>query len=94
MLDDNFPELFWNEYINLDYNLPRQDNLEKIRKYLDRYPQFQGFTGEEYQELHLREKIEKLTGLTFSWRSWGALMSAYMNTKKGVRGYSYISFYM
>lgn len=92
--DENFPELFWEEYLNLDFNILRQDKLEKIRKYLNRYKQFQGFTGEEYQEEHLKEKIEEITGLTFSWRSWGALMAAYMNSKAGIRKFSYIDYYM
>lgn len=97
-----FPKLFFME--ELAERTKNEDNyedainlvglLKDIKCFLDENPEYQGYTGEQYQESDLSEKIERLTGLTFSWRNWGSFMASYMNTKEKARLYHYMSFYM
>lgn len=87
-----FPEFYWDEYVD-DMNYSgKEDELAMIKKILDNNPKYHGLTGERLQEQydHYLEGEE----MDFTWRSWGQLMAAYMNTKEGKRKYNYMSFYM
>jgi len=102
-----FPKLFWNEYVyeyDKDYTFSviekwdtyfdRTEALQKIYIYLLDHPEYHKYSGEKYQNSELEEKIFEVSGIRFSWRSWGALMAAFMNEKERKRKYHYMSFYM
>jgi hypothetical protein len=94
------PELFWHEYVasrtamydNYKDVAKELKDLEKIKAHLDKNKKLQGISGEELQEDYNYFNDNKL--YNYTWRSWGALMSAYMNTKEKKRKYNYMSFYM
>ena len=100
---EQFDKRFWEEYVynyEVDYNL--QDNyreyvkrikyLDKIKTILDEHPEYHGLTGEQLQEKY-NDYLDG-TYITFSWRGWGDLMAAYMNSKIKKRKYHYMDFYM
>jgi len=94
---DQFPKLYWEEYIFRcdEYNVENIKEFNKKKKYheelkqfLDNNKELQGITGEQAQEINLGKFGN------YSWRAWGAMMAAYMNSKIGKRKYHYMSFYM
>jgi len=98
-----FPKFFWAEYVAnemYERNYTFEDMINycgvmgDLYEFLKKHSKYHGCSGEKYQETGLREYVEKLTGMTFSWRSWGALMSAFMNSKEKKRKYHYINFYI
>lgn len=98
---EQFPKLFWEEYVykHSVYNdcSYKQYNKEvkelfDIKGFLDRRPKYQGISGDAYQNNGLYGG--KDIRMKFSMRAWGALMAAYMNSKKKKRLYSYIDYYM
>lgn len=107
-IKEQFPKLFWEEYV-FRYDptdsfrdkdtylsiIKKANNLWHIWEFLESNPEFHGYTGQEYQsKIGLSEDIYDISGMTFSWRAWGQLMAAYMNSKKGKRLYHYMDFYM
>lgn len=92
--DPNFPCLFWNEYV--DERLNKNYKLAyELKKFIDDNQDIQGMTGEQMQDdPSVCLEIESILGHGMTWRSWGAMMSAYMNEKEGLRKYNYMSFYM
>jgi hypothetical protein len=100
MLNEMFPKLYWNEYVAEHTKM--YDNwkdvsdvlseLEKIKVFLDKNKKYHGISGEELQDKYNYFNNKKL--FDYSWRSWGSLMSAYMNTKKKERKYDYMSYYI
>lgn len=100
---ETFEKLFWEEYVGrywidnrfkLSYNdfQKRLKELDKIKKYLDKHSNLQGMTGEQLQNV-FNYKLGKLK-VEYTWRGWGALMAAYMNSKVKERKYHYMDFYM
>ena len=105
-----FKRLFWEEYLyesefqyyNTFSKMPtfkeiatNTKNMNKIKDFLDKNPELHNITGGSYQQTPLYDTISKITkGMTFSMRAWGALMAAYMNSKKKKRLYDYMSYYM
>jgi len=98
-----FKRLFWEEYLfeydsffNFDTkysDMTKQVKyLNSIKKILDDNPEYQGITGFQLQEVY----GNRLSGrdMPFTWRAWGKLMSAYMNSKAKRRKFDYMSFYM
>jgi hypothetical protein len=102
-LKNMFPKYFWAEYIantayERNYTFEDMVNycgiMNDIYDFLWKNKKYQKYTGEQYQESKLHDIIEKRFGMTFGWRSWGALMAAFMNTKEKERKYTYMSYYM
>ena len=98
-----FKKLFWEEYVYTYCSISSYTQsfkeykknikkLNKIKKILDNNKKYQGITGEDLQEKY-NHKLEGLD-INFSWRSWGSLMAAYINSKIEKRQYHYMSFYM
>ena len=94
MVEESFPKLFWLEYV---YMLSRYketyeeytqfiDEMREIEDWLDMHPEVHGLTLNDVK--HDYSFAEKFTS-----RSWGSIMSAYMNTKLKTRTYNYMSFY-
>ncbi len=97
-----FRFMFWEQYVHSydweydydeDYEVysARVKRLNRVKRWLDRHPEFHGLTGEQKQ-LSTYKFPSYVVG--FSWRGWGALMAAYMNSKCKERLYDYTSFYM
>ena len=99
-----FPLFFWEEYVaNQTYYCDKWEDaqdtlfqLQTIKEFLDTHSKFQGCTGEELQEKYnyFEEYFDGIGGLDYSWRAWGQLMAAYMNSKECDRKYTYMDFYM
>jgi hypothetical protein len=92
-----FPKLFWEEYVADRCSTDEQkENANKIYEFLLSNEELWGITGEQLQEDYSYFKdIEGLNiDFSYTWRSWGSLMSAFMNEQKGERIYHYMSFYM
>ena len=87
-----FPEFYWEEYVEDRYYPGAKEELAMIKNILDKNPEYHGLTGERLQEQYDHMLVGE--EMDFTWRSWGALMAAYMNTKEGERKYNYMSFYM
>lgn len=87
--ENMFPKETWEEY---EKRMGYYKDIIIIKKLLDEHPELHGLTGGQLQE----EFDHTLYGvdIKLSWRGWGALMSAYMNSKEGKRKYNYMSFYM
>jgi hypothetical protein len=79
--------------------------LQTLYRVLDAHPQYQGISGEELQNVYdhklpVTAKVDDCLWSTmdcsdYSWRGWGRLMAAYMNTKEKTPGkYDYMDFYM
>jgi len=104
---EQFPKLFWEEYIfqyeprymhkDKDTYKSLLDNATKmvtLWEFLEDHKEHHGCTGNIYQNSELYGIVQSITGKSYSMRAWGALMSAYMNSKKGKRKYHYMDFYM
>lgn len=89
MMNNMFPKETWEEYYE---RYQDKELLDSIKEELDNNPHFIGLSGEELQEIH--NKWLGRVNVPHSWRGWGALMSAYMNSKEGKRKYCYMDFYM
>jgi hypothetical protein len=101
---EGFEKLFWDEFIDLESHqsiclaikvkakptFTKKDfvkHYSKIKKFIDSHNMV-GMTGEGYQNSKYYNKFNA------SWRGFGAIMAAYMNTKIGKRKYDYMDFYM
>ena len=96
--EEQFPKMFWEEYVYKYYiNRTYQEYSEherwfsNLRHFLNCHEELHGVTGEYIQ--NNPGCIPKEFDI-FSWRSWGAVMAAYMNSKEKERKYTYMSFYM
>lgn len=88
-------KLFWREYLKKDSFGGKRTKIEiiylnKIKKFLDKNPKYQGIDGHSYPY----KKIKKFSKHTFTARAWGHLMASYMNSRAKRRKYDYLSFYM
>ena len=98
---EHFPKMFWEEYVyrfreHFNYNEFKEHikYLTKIKKVLDKNIEYQGLTGQQLQYI-CQYKLNGIKGeLNYTWRSWGSLMSAYMNSKLKERKFHYMNFYM
>lgn len=100
--DEMFPKLFWDEYVSSQTCYidsweeveKEKDYLNLIKNFLDTHPKYQGCSGEEVQDSYNYFEDIFNFPLQCSWRGWGDLMSAYMNSKHLDRRYHYLDFYM
>lgn len=102
MSEEDFPKKTWQEYRDVvaEWNKDGETlpfilaNLDFVKWWLDNHKEYQGITGNQLQEeYNYFEEVHPLA-FNYSWRAWGALMSAYMNSKEGERKYHYMNFYM
>lgn len=93
-----FSRLYWDEYVAYEEHMLKIHGLSKksekkewskLKKFLDKNPNFHGCSGEHKPFLE-KYKIN----LNFSWRGWGDMMASYMNSKINKRKYDYMDFYM
>ena len=100
---DSFRKEFWEEYVYKfdpvwDYDRTYKDcqkrikQLNHIKQILDSNKKYQGLSGEKLQDVY-NHKLDGVE-LHYSWRAWGRLMAAYMNSKEKKRKYHYMDFYM
>ncbi len=96
--NDSRDRVYWNEFVEiqihekLHYTKYTKNEVmrhySKIKKFFDNHAGMHGMTGEQYQNSIYYNRFNA------SWRGFGAMMAAYMNTKLGKRKYCYIHFYM
>lgn len=84
-------KMFWEEYL-AGFKKPAQRELMQVKKFIEEKQLF-GLGGFDYQAKYEKE-IDVLTPLIrgFSFRAWGDLMAALMNSKTGKLQFTYMDF--
>lgn len=90
MIGGMFKGLYWEELEDM-FKGKWKKQVKRLKAFIDEHEDVQGIGGFEYQE-KWESEVEKIFPDGFSFRAWGDVMSAYMNSKVGDRVYCYIDF--
>jgi hypothetical protein len=84
-------KLMWSEYVASFEDEVVQKQLELVKAYIIDH-ELEGMCGMEYQNSPHDAAIGEIFPSNFSFRAWGDLMAALMNTMEGARKYTYVDF--